>query len=56
MNKKNTEQWINTEETPENSDTSISEEEAEPTATNDLVESEELETEEEEVSKHVTDA
>ena len=50
MNKKNTEQRINTEETPENSDTSISEEEAEPNATNDLVESEELETEEEEVS------
>ena len=50
MNKKNTEQRINTEETPENSDTSISEEESEPTATNDLVESEELETEEEEVS------
>ena len=50
MNKKNTEQPINTEETPENSDTSISEEESEMTATNDLVESEELETEEEEVS------
>ena len=50
MNKKNTEQPINTEKTPENSATSISEEELETTATNDLAESEELETEEEEVS------
>ena len=49
MNKKNTEQRIKTEETPENSDTSTSEE-SEPTATNDSAESDELETDEEEVS------
>ena len=49
MSKKNTEQRIKTEETPENSDTSTSEE-SEPTATNDSAESDELETDEEEVS------
>ena len=50
MNKENTEQGNNTEEPLENSYTPINEEEPEAIAADDLVESEELETDEEEVS------
>ena len=50
MNKENTEQGSNTEEPLENSDTLISEEESEPIAADASVESDELETDEEEVS------
>jgi len=50
MNKENTEQGNNTEEPLENSDTPINEEEPEAIAADDPVESEELDTDEEEVS------
>ena len=50
MNKENTEQGSNTEEPLENSDTLISKEESEPIAADASVESDEIKTDEEEVS------
>ena len=50
MNKESTEQGSNTEEPPENSDTPINAEDSEPIAAEEPVDSDELETDEEEVS------